>query len=69
MNMSSTTKEGELAGKVCLITGAASGIGLAITRRFIKEKALVAMMDINEERLTDSIKELKEMDPDAQIPQ
>ena len=55
MNMSSTTKEGELAGKVCLITGAASGIGLAITRRFIKEKALVAMMDINEERLNESI--------------
>jgi NAD(P)-dependent dehydrogenase (short-subunit alcohol dehydrogenase family) len=67
MNMSSTTKEGELAGKVCLITGAASGIGLAITRRFIKEKALVAMMDINEERLNESIKELKEMDPSAQI--
>jgi len=27
MNMNSTTEEGELAGKVCLITGAASGIG------------------------------------------
>ncbi len=27
-------KVGELAGKVALITGAASGIGLAITRRF-----------------------------------
>ena len=38
-------KDGELAGKVALITGAASGIGLAITRRFVKENALVAMVE------------------------
>ncbi len=61
------TKTGELAGKVALITGAASGIGLAITRRFIKEQALVAMVDINMDRLNESIKELMEMDPSAQI--
>ena len=30
-------KDGELAGKVALITGAASGIGLAITRQ-IRER-------------------------------
>ena len=61
------TKTGELAGKVALITGAASGIGLAIARRFIKEQALVAMVDINMDRLNESIKELMEMDPSAQI--
>lgn len=58
---------GELAGKVALITGAASGIGLAITRRFIKEKALVAMVDINLDRLNESMAELLKSDPSAQI--
>jgi NAD(P)-dependent dehydrogenase (short-subunit alcohol dehydrogenase family) len=60
-------KDGELAGKVALITGAASGIGLAITRRFVKEGALVAMVDFNEEKLTQSRNELLQMDSSAQI--
>lgn len=60
-------KEGELAGKVALITGAASGIGLAITRRFVKEKALVALVDKNIDKLNESINDLLEMDPDAQL--
>ena len=46
----SERSDGELKGKVALITGAASGIGLAITRRFLKEKALVAMLDFNVKR-------------------
>jgi NAD(P)-dependent dehydrogenase (short-subunit alcohol dehydrogenase family) len=50
-----------------LITGAASGIGLAITRRFVKEQALVAMVDFNEEKLTRSRNELLQMDSTAQI--
>jgi NAD(P)-dependent dehydrogenase (short-subunit alcohol dehydrogenase family) len=58
---------GELTGKVALITGAASGIGLAITRRFIKEKALVAMVDRNIEKLNQSREELLKMDGAAQI--
>jgi NAD(P)-dependent dehydrogenase (short-subunit alcohol dehydrogenase family) len=60
-------KVGELAGKVALITGAASGIGLAITRRFLKEKALVAMVDFNMERLNQSMNELLHMEKTAQI--
>jgi len=64
---SSAGRAGELAGKVALITGAASGIGLAITRRFVREQALVAMVDINEEKLASSREELLRMDPDAQI--
>jgi NAD(P)-dependent dehydrogenase (short-subunit alcohol dehydrogenase family) len=60
-------KDGDLAGKVALITGAASGIGLAITRRFVKEGALVAMVDFNEERLNQSRNELLQMDSGAQI--
>lgn len=60
-------KVGELAGKVALITGAASGIGLAITRRFVKEQALIAMIDRNPEKLEQSRSELLELDPSAQI--
>jgi len=68
MSIDSTgRKDGELAGKVALITGAASGIGLAITRRFVKEQALVAMVDFNVEKLNHSKDELLQMDGAAQI--
>lgn len=38
---------GRLAGKVALVTGAAQGIGLAVTRAFVREGARVLMTDIN----------------------
>jgi NAD(P)-dependent dehydrogenase (short-subunit alcohol dehydrogenase family) len=41
---------GRLDGKVAFITGAASGLGLAIARTFVAEGARVAMADIDEER-------------------
>lgn len=37
----------DLLDRVALITGAASGIGLAITRRFVQEGAKVALWDFN----------------------
>ena len=37
----------DLNGKVCLITGAASGIGLAIATRFLADGALIAIADLN----------------------
>lgn len=40
-----------LTDKVAVVTGAASGLGNAIARRFVDEGALVCMVDINEEAL------------------
>lgn len=40
-----------LENKVCIVTGAASGIGLAIAEAFAKEGIKVVMADINEEKL------------------
>ncbi|HAE92221.1 3-hydroxybutyrate dehydrogenase [Tissierella praeacuta] len=40
-----------LESKICIVTGAASGIGLAVAEAFSKDGAKVIMADINEERL------------------
>lgn len=40
---------GELAGKVAIVTGAASGIGAAVARRLGSEGARVVVGDLNEE--------------------
>ena len=42
---------GELLDRVALITGAASGIGLVISKRIFQEGALIALLDINEKNL------------------
>lgn len=41
--------KGRLDGKNAVITGAGSGIGLAITRRFVAEGARVALLEVNQE--------------------
>jgi meso-butanediol dehydrogenase/(S,S)-butanediol dehydrogenase/diacetyl reductase len=40
---------GSLANKVAVVTGAASGIGLATARRFAREGARLVLADLNEE--------------------
>lgn len=43
--------QGRLAGKVAVVTGGASGIGLATTRRFVTEGARVVVGDLDVEGL------------------
>jgi len=47
-----------LKDKVAFVTGAASGIGLAVAEMFIEEKAKVLMVDINEEALKEQAERL-----------
>ena len=58
---------GELLGRVALITGAASGIGLAISKRLLQEGAQIAMLDINEEALEERRNELSKDEYAARI--
>lgn len=52
---------GLLEGEVALITGGASGLGLAVARRFLKEGARVALFDRSPERLAEAKRELGEI--------
>jgi len=42
-----------LAGKVAIVTGGASGIGYAIVQRLLEAGANVAVADLNEEKLSE----------------
>ncbi|HEX8415338.1 MAG TPA: SDR family oxidoreductase [Sphingomicrobium sp.] len=44
---------GRLAGKTCLITGAAQGIGHSIAQAFLREGAIVIVTDLNGEKLAE----------------
>lgn len=64
-NADDTPADGELLDKVALITGAASGIGFAISTRIWQEDAQIAMLDINEKALLQAKSRLAdEGDPD-----
>ncbi|RFU65095.1 glucose 1-dehydrogenase [Peribacillus glennii] len=48
-----------LAGKIALVTGAAQGLGEAISKAFGKEGAHVILTDINEKHLEETTNEIK----------
>jgi NAD(P)-dependent dehydrogenase (short-subunit alcohol dehydrogenase family) len=57
--MAEATKNGDrLAGKTAIVTGGASGIGLATARRFVAEGASVAIGDVNQSSLDAVVDEL-----------
>lgn len=55
----------DLKGKVAVITGAASGLGLAMAHRFGREGMKLVLADINEEALQQAVEGLKKEDVEA----
>jgi NAD(P)-dependent dehydrogenase (short-subunit alcohol dehydrogenase family) len=52
---------GKLEGKIALITGGNSGIGLATAKRFVEEGAYVFITGRREAELNAAVKELAQM--------
>ncbi len=57
----------KLQDKVCIVTGAASGIGLAIAKRFVSEGALVAIADLKEDAASAAANDLTKAGPGKAI--
>ncbi len=51
---------GRLEGKVAIITGGASGIGLACAKRYAEEGALIVISDLGAKRLEDAAAEIRQ---------
>lgn len=56
-----------LKGKICLITGAASGIGYGIAQRFVADGAQVAIADLNLDAAMEAASELTDKGPGTAI--
>jgi NAD(P)-dependent dehydrogenase (short-subunit alcohol dehydrogenase family) len=52
-------------GKVAVVTGAASGIGLALARRFAHSRMKVVMADVEERRLDEAVASVSSLGVDA----
>lgn len=48
----------DLKGRNAVITGAASGIGLAIAKRFAEQEAVVHLVDLDDHKIQDAIKQI-----------
>lgn len=55
----------KLQDKIAIITGGASGIGKGMATAFVKEGAIVAIVDLNEEVGNQTVKELQEYQPES----
>jgi 3-oxoacyl-[acyl-carrier protein] reductase len=55
----------KLQDKVCIVTGAAGGIGLAAARRFAAEGAIVVMCDVSESEVARSCDAVNQLDARA----
>jgi len=55
----------DLAGRVAVITGGASGIGLATARQFAREKMRIVLADIEQKTLDAAVKEIKSLGVEA----
>lgn len=58
--MSTTSKQGRLAGKTAVITGASSGIGFETARQFLAQGARVIITGQDEKRLAEAAEKLGE---------
>ncbi|NNC89470.1 MAG: SDR family oxidoreductase [Akkermansiaceae bacterium] len=56
---------GKLESKCAVVTGGASGIGLAIARRFAAEGAAVEIFDVDESEMAKAAEEIREAGGDA----
>jgi NAD(P)-dependent dehydrogenase (short-subunit alcohol dehydrogenase family) len=56
----------QLANKIAVITGAASGIGLGITNALIAEGVHVAMLDVEERALNEAVRGIGQTNVDVQ---
>jgi NAD(P)-dependent dehydrogenase (short-subunit alcohol dehydrogenase family) len=54
-------KDQQFKNETVVITGSSSGIGKGVAKRFVQEGANVFLVDINEEKLAETKKELDEM--------
>ena len=51
----------DLKGKVAIVTGGAQGIGKGIVKRYIEEKAKVAIFDCDEAMMAETKAEMEEL--------
>ncbi len=54
-----SVKKNEFKGQIAVVTGAASGLGLAISLKLLNEGAMVALLDINKEGLESGFSKYK----------
>lgn len=56
-----------LSDKICLVTGASSGLGLAVTKNFAKSGAIVVLVCRDSQKSRDALAEVKREVPDAKL--